>query len=42
MSGYTDDMMLRQGVVEDDLNFLAKPFDLQTLATRVRNVLDAG
>ena len=40
-SGYTDDAILRHGVKDRGTDFLAKPFDLETLARRVRAVLDA-
>jgi CheY-like chemotaxis protein len=42
MSGYTDDVVVRQGVVDENLNFIAKPFDLKTLARKLRTILDAG
>ena len=41
MSGYTDDMVLRHGVEESAVAFLQKPITPQTLATKVRQVLDA-
>jgi PAS domain S-box-containing protein len=41
MSGYTDDAVLRRGVVEADTAFLAKPFRPEELARKVREVLDA-
>ncbi len=40
-SGYTDDAILRHGVLDKGTDFLAKPFELETLARRVRSVLDA-
>ena len=40
MSGYTDDSVLRQRVVKEDLDFIAKPFDLKMLAVKLRDVLD--
>jgi PAS domain S-box-containing protein len=39
MSGYTDDIVLRHGVVEEDVQFLQKPFSPDELAGRVREVL---
>lgn len=40
-SGYTADIISRQGVIEAGLNFLQKPFSINTLITRVRAILDA-
>jgi PAS domain S-box-containing protein len=42
MSGYTDDTILRAGVLEAGTAFLQKPFTPTSLAHRVREVLDAG
>ena len=42
MSGYTDDAILRQGVLEDGIPFLQKPFTAEGLARKVREVLDSG
>ena len=41
MSGYTDDEMTRRGILTPELAFLAKPFDVDALLRRVREVLDA-
>ncbi len=40
MSGYTDDVSLREGVQDDRIAFLQKPFTPETLARKVREVLD--
>jgi len=40
MSGYTDDAIVRHGVLEAGLNFIEKPFSLEALARKVREVLD--
>lgn len=40
MSGYTADVIAHQGVLDEGLFFIQKPFSLQTLAARVRDVLD--
>ncbi|MBI2923553.1 MAG: PAS domain-containing protein [Planctomycetes bacterium] len=40
MSGYTDDAMVRYGVLESGLAFLQKPFTPEDLARRVRETLD--
>ena len=39
-SGYTDDTMVRQGVLSAGVAFLQKPFVPDTLARKVREVLD--
>lgn len=41
MSGYNDDAILHHGVESSEVDFISKPFALQALATRVREVLDA-
>jgi CheY-like chemotaxis protein len=40
MSGYTADMIANQGVLEEGITFLQKPFSLQSLSTKIRSVLD--
>ena len=41
MSGYTDDAMLRHGVMSPGSAFIQKPFALEELLGRVRSLLDA-
>jgi len=41
MSGYTDDAIIRQGVIEVGENFIQKPFTFNALAQKVRELLDA-
>jgi len=41
MSGYTDDSIVRHGVLKADLAFLQKPFTADSLSRKVREVLDA-
>ena len=41
ISGYTDDPAVRRDVLDAGAPFLQKPFDLEALARKVREVLDA-
>jgi len=41
MSGYTDDAIVRHGLMEETLNFIQKPFDSVMVARKVREVLDS-
>jgi CheY-like chemotaxis protein len=40
MSGYTDDSIVRHGVLESEIAFLQKPITTQNLPLKVREVLD--
>jgi nitrogen-specific signal transduction histidine kinase len=40
MSGYTSDVISHHGVLEPGVHFIQKPFNLQDLAHKVRDVLD--
>jgi signal transduction histidine kinase len=42
MSGYTADTILRHGVEEETMAYIQKPFTPESLATKVREVLDSG
>jgi PAS domain S-box-containing protein len=42
MSGYIDDSIVRQGIREKEVAFLQKPFSPESLARKVREVLDAA
>ena len=41
LSGYTDDAIVRHGMLEPGIAFLQKPFSADALARKVREVLDA-
>ncbi|HEX2877043.1 MAG TPA: response regulator, partial [Polyangiaceae bacterium] len=41
-SGYTDDSVVRHGVLEGEMAFLQKPFTPESLSARVREVLDGA
>ncbi len=40
MSGYTADVIAHRGVLDEGVNFIQKPFSMQTLAGKVREALD--
>lgn len=39
-SGYTDNVIIRHGVLEEGIHFIGKPFSVQALAQKIRDVLD--
>jgi len=39
MSGYTADIIASQGIIENDVHFLQKPFSVEALAAKIRQVL---
>jgi PAS domain S-box-containing protein len=41
MSGYTDDSIVRHGILEKDIMFLQKPFTRETLLSKLRQAIDA-
>ncbi len=42
MSGYTDDALVRDGILQPGVALLQKPFETSVLARRVREILDAS
>ena len=40
MSGYTDNVIAHHGILEPGTQFIAKPFTVAALTTRIREVLD--
>ncbi len=40
-SGYTDDSIAKDGVLEDGMAFLSKPYTADTLGRKVREMLDS-
>jgi CheY-like chemotaxis protein len=42
MSGYTDSAIVHHSVVDADVNFIQKPFTPESMARKVREVLDAA
>jgi DNA-binding response OmpR family regulator len=40
MSGYTDTVIGRQGILERGVGFISKPFSKRELGAKVREVLD--
>ncbi len=41
MSGYTDDVITPRGVLDEDVNFIPKPFTFKALSLKVRRLLDS-
>jgi two-component system, cell cycle sensor histidine kinase and response regulator CckA len=39
MSGYTANVIVHQGVLEEGVHFIQKPFNLKTLSQKLREVL---
>jgi DNA-binding response OmpR family regulator len=40
MSGYTDNTIVHHGVLEKGIDYIQKPFSMEELARKVREVLD--
>jgi response regulator RpfG family c-di-GMP phosphodiesterase len=41
MSGYTADVIATQGVLEEGMHFIQKPFSMSDMAAKVREVIDS-
>lgn len=41
ISGYTDDVIAKHGILEEGMNLLQKPFTHTEIATRIRQILNA-
>jgi two-component system cell cycle sensor histidine kinase/response regulator CckA len=41
MSGFTDDAIVRHGMLDEDFPFIQKPFSPEALAAKTRELLDA-
>ena len=41
MSGYAASAIMHQGELDESMEFISKPFAAETLARKVRSVLDA-
>ncbi len=41
-SGYTENVIAHNGIIEEELNFIAKPYLPQALAKKLRDVLDSN
>jgi PAS domain S-box-containing protein len=42
MSGYTADIIASQGILDEGIDFLQKPFSIQSLADTIRTVIDSN
>ena len=42
MSGYTEEAIAKHGILDPGTSFLEKPFSPDTLARRIRDLLDSG
>jgi two-component system, cell cycle sensor histidine kinase and response regulator CckA len=42
MSGYTEDVIIHHGVLEESMHFIGKPFTINILLRKVRQVLDGS
>jgi len=42
VSGYAEDVIVERGILKTGIEFLAKPYSIEQLARRIREVLDGG
>lgn len=42
MSGYTSDIIARQGVLDEGVQFIQKPFNVKDLSVKIKEVFDRG
>lgn len=42
MSGYTSDVIDHHGVLDEDVQFIQKPFSMNELAEELRVILESG
>lgn len=42
ISGYTPNVIVNQGIIEEEVNFLPKPFSVHSLMTKVQALLKPG
>jgi len=40
VSGYTDNVIAHHGILDPEINFLQKPFTIESLLTKVREIMD--
>ena len=40
MSGYTDNVIAHHGILDEGIQFIQKPFSIQALTAKIREVLD--
>ena len=40
MSGYTSDVIVRHGILEEGMRYIQKPFSIKDLAVKVRKVIE--